>query len=453
MASKGKYQANLIRLLQTPTDSAALITALSISQPTLSRHLRTVPDLVTFGAARARKYALRRAVPGVIAPISLSWVTEDGELASVGSLHILQNGWYALTKSDSNEFTIYQGLPFFLRDLRPQGFLGRIEPTRNPDLGLPLDILHWTDDHTLKYLARRSEHAAGNLILGNASYARFLESIHTGPKPYVTIDELPHRYPELAESAMRGDPPGSSAGGEQPKFTCAIQREQGTPTEHVIVKFSPSMNSPSGRRWADLLVCEHLALETLSKNMLPAARTSVMEHSERMFLEVVRFDRIGAIGRAPMVTYAGLDGDLGMLDESWSAVADVLVSQKMLSRADADLVEILDLFGALIGNVDKHHGNIAVAWGFKEPFRLLPAYDMLPMLYRPNAHGEIVPRQWQATSTQRLQLRHLQLCFELACQFWRSVAANDLISQDFKAVAAAHRAAIEIMNPKPRSIG
>ncbi len=450
MAAKDKYVANAMMLLrQGPMDSTAIISSLSISQPTFSRIWASIPDIVSFGEARARKYALRRKIVGVDAPIPISMVSRQGDLASFGLLHPLQGGWYALTKADDS-ITFYQGLPFFMSDLRPQGFLGKMEPSKHADLGLPQDILRWSDDHTLIYLSRRSEHAAGNLLFGNESHARFLASLHAKSKATIEASERLGTFPKLAEAAMQGDPPGSSAGGEQPKFTAIIQRNaQTSDCEHVIVKFSPRADSAAGRRWADLLVCEHLALTVLAKNGLPAATTSILTSNDRTFLEVVRFDRIGYAGRAPMVTFAGLDGGLGMLDQTWSAVAAELVAQHLLPRTDADVVDMLDLFGALIGNVDKHHGNIAVSWAFDQPYRLLSAYDMLPMLYRPNAHGEIVPRQWQSTSTHRLQLRHLPICFGMASQFWDEVLADPRISADFKAVAEDHRNAIAVLRPHP----
>ena len=51
-----------------------------------------------------------------------------------------------------------------------------MEPGRNRELYLPADISRWTTEQVLKYISRRSEHAAGDLILGNESYGRYLES-------------------------------------------------------------------------------------------------------------------------------------------------------------------------------------------------------------------------------------------------------------------------------------
>lgn len=439
----------LQRLLQTPTDSPTAAAHLGISQPSFARLWPAVPDIVALGAARARRYALRRHIPGVETPLPISRVTAQGVLLPQGQLHVLQGGWYAWTAPSGHGYRLYQGLPFFLQDMRPQGFLGRMEPDRHANLELPGDILRWTDDHTLKYLSRRGEHGSGDIVMGGESHARLLASLRDGVTA-IAHDERLQAYPTLAEAATQGDPPGSSAGGEQPKFTCMVRRSDGT-LEHAIVKFSPRTGSESGRRWADLLVCEHLALVTLSAHGLPAAVTDIVEADGRVFLEVVRFDRIGQHGRAPMATFDALDGDLGMADQSWSAVARELAAQRRLSPADVVRVEELDLYGALIGNVDKHHGNIAVSWDVEGRCRLLPAYDMLPMLYRPNTHGEVIAREWQPASLTRMNMNHLPQCAAMALAFWRRVLEDTRISEGFKAVAARHMDAIAAAAPGSRA--
>lgn len=143
-----------------------------------------------------------------------------------------------------------------------------------------------------------------------------------------------------------------------------------------------------------------------------------------------------------MATFSALDGDLGMMDQNWTAVARELGRLGELSGKDVMTVEILDLFGSLIGNTDKHHGNIAVSWTFERKHRLLAAYDMLPMLYRPNAHGEIIEREWLPVYMGRVELRHLSKCYDMALQFWEDVVNDPRISEHFKEVAARHVKAI-----------
>ena len=447
--SKVDNLAKLLRLLQRgPSKTAVILKELDVSQPTFSRLWAAVRGGVALGASKARLYALRRPVQGVHAPIPVFRVSEEGRPEPIGYLDVLQGEFYAMIPLEGTSYDLYQGMPFFVRDLRPQGFLGRMEPGRHRDLDLPADILHWTDEQVLKYISRRSENAAGDLILGNESYARYLESSAVEERCVIPDAERAQRYPRMAEESMRGDAPGSSAGGEQPKFTAVIRRgDDGVLVEHVIVKFSPPLDMPSGRRWGDLLVCEHLALQVLACNGIAAAKTSILEFNKRVFLEVVRFDRAGLKGRCPVATFSALDGDLGMMDQRWTAVARELGRLGELSEKDIVTVEILDLFGALIGNTDKHHGNIAVSWTFERKHRLLDAYDVLPMLYRPNSHGEIVAREWAPSSMGRLELRHLSKCHDMAMQFWQDVLDDYRISDDFKGIAHRHMMALRPLAP------
>ena len=390
-----------------PTRTSAILRELGVSQPTFSRMWATVRDGVVLGAGKARHYALRRNVAQVEAPIPVFRVSAQGRPELIGYLDGLCGGFYAMTPLHGTSYDLHQGLPFFIQDLRPQGFLGRLEPRRHRDLDLPASILHWTDEHVLKYVAKRSDDVPGDLIFGNESYARLIESSTAQSNSMLSEAARAARYPVMAESAMQGEAPGSSAGGEQPKFTAVIRRgADDSMMEHVIVKFSPPVDAPPGKRWGDLLVCEHLASLLLGSHGIAAAKTSILASADRIFLEVVRFDRVGFRGRRPMVTFSALDGDLGMMDQSWSAVARELGRLGQLPKEDIATVEVLDLFGALIGNTDKHHGNIAVAWTFERQHRLLDAYDTLPMLYRPNAHGEVVDRQWTASSLDRMELLH-----------------------------------------------
>lgn len=429
-------------LMRGPSRTATLLAELGVSQPTFSRVWADVKDGVALGAGRARQYGLRRNVAGVVCPIPLFRVSEEGQVAPIGHLDLLHDGFYVLHSMQGSDYRLFQGMPYFLRDLRPQGFLGRMEPGKNLDLELPADILRWTDEHVLKYISRRSEHAPGDLIVGNASYARYLADAARARAGLIPHAERTARFPGMAEDSMQGEPPGSSAGGEQPKFTAAIVREGGhDKIEHVIVKFSPPVDTDSGRRWGDLLICEHLALETLVRHDIAAARTTILEAGGRVFLEVVRFDRVGLHGRRSMATFSALDGDLGMMDQNWTAVARELGRLGQLSTQDVATVEILDLYGALIGNTDKHHGNIALTWTFGQKHALLDAYDMLPMMYRPNTHGEIIQREWIPRLGAGLELKHLPLCYVMAREFWERVMADTRISENFKQDVAHHHLA------------
>jgi hypothetical protein len=72
---------------------------------------------------------------------------------------------------------------------------------------------------------------------------------------------------------------------------------------------------------------------------------------------------------------------------------------------------------------------------------------MLPMLYRPNSHGEIVEREWLPAYIGKMELRHLSKCYDMALQFWGDVINDPRISEDFKGVAECHLKAIRPFAP------
>lgn len=74
----------------------------------------------------------------------------------------------------------------------------------------------WTDDDVLFVLSRVGSNVSGSLILGNAAYEGWLAR-KLSPLP-VFRDEFGPAYEALAERAIAGRTPGSSAAGEFPKF-------------------------------------------------------------------------------------------------------------------------------------------------------------------------------------------------------------------------------------------
>ena len=106
---------------------------------------------------------------------------------------------------------------------------------------------------------------------------------------FLNDDEIETAYPTYALQALNFGVADSSAAGEFPKFTA--HRARDVPTQ-VIVKFSGTGESPQERRWADLLVCEHLAIKTINDTLkLAAANSRIYQFAGRTFYEVDRFDR------------------------------------------------------------------------------------------------------------------------------------------------------------------
>ncbi len=432
-------------LREQPHSAAQVCAGLNISQPTFSRLWASLPqrggEWLRLGAARATRYALARAVRDLEPVLPVYRVDAEGRSALFGQLHILHSDWYAFEPATGAAPQWLLGLPFWLQDLRPQGFLGRMIPAQYPELALPASIANWSDDDTLYFLARRGDDVAGNLILGNEALQRF--------SSIPAIEAVPERarascYAQRAQQANAGDVPGSSAGGEQAKFTALIEASDGS-LRHVIVKFSPGIETAPGRRWADLLLAEHLALATLRQFGIPASESHIVQTAmpdSRICLEVARFDRRGRRGRLPVVSMAGVDTLLGALDQNWSRSTALLRGQGLLSQQDWERVCLLDVFGALIGNSDRHPGNLSLSWDDTGHFTLAPVYDMLPMLYRPTAQGEVVPRRFDPIVLFRLELRHLPQARDMALAFWQAVLADERISPEFKVVAEHHRAEV-----------
>lgn len=92
--------------------------------------------------------------------------------------------------------------------------------------------------------------------------------LQVGPDMFVGIDV------RLVRRQAKQGVAGSSAAGEFPKFT-AMRMLEGSPVS-MIVKFFGADASAAVRRWSDLLVCEHLALETLSAELgIRAAQSAI----------------------------------------------------------------------------------------------------------------------------------------------------------------------------------
>jgi hypothetical protein len=232
---------------------------------------------------------------------SVFMVDAEGNGNKIGELLSLHGG-YRWEGTGEWSSKLYPHLSWFIEDMRPGGFVGRAFVQRlSLDLGLPDWLTGWKDDDTLVALSRRGENTVGDLIVGDESIMRYLRSVST------TAPVEAASYPDLANAALAGDPPGSSAGGEQPKFTALVKR--GDSFQHVLVKFSPLVSTPQGQRWSDLLVCEHIALGALEMFGIPAVFSAIHQLGGRSFLEVKRFDRVGLCGRSPAASLTVVDAE------------------------------------------------------------------------------------------------------------------------------------------------
>ena len=408
--------------------SAELQEQLGVSQPTVSRALAPLVQagqVQKVGAARSQRYVLPRTVPGVGREVPVMRVNERGQASPFASLVPLQGGAIWVDEADGLSQQ-HGGLPWFLDDMRPQGFMGRTFAHAHPELQLGSDPRHWNDDDVLRALALFGDDLPGNLVVGEAAFQRF----HTLPQR-ASRAQSQADYPRMAEQAMQGTLSGSSAGGEQPKFCTRLG------DRHVIVKFSPASDAPVDQRLRDLLVCEHLALSVLAQAGLPAAKTAIVSGGGRIFLEAERFDRT-AQGRIGMVSLMVYDNEyVGEMD-NWAATANRMLARGLLTAQDARTLRLLEAYGVLIANTDRHYGNISLILR-DDDWTLSPTYDMLPMLYAPMG-GELVERDFAARPLQptAATLPEWEQARTLATAFWQAAASDQRVSEGFRAIASSN---------------
>jgi hypothetical protein len=331
----------------------------------------------------------------------------------------------------------WDGLPYALSDMRPQGFMGRhFAHACHQRLKLPEDPGLWSDDDVLIALSEAGSDAIGDLIVGEPAFdawqglrMRELEPVRGPPG---------EKYVALAETAVAQGQAGSSAAGEFPKFIAAREL-RGAATPHVIVKFSGAEPSATVTRWSDLLVCEHLALQTMREALVGVAVASsrIVQHGGRTFMESERFDRHGDWGRSPQISLGTLDAALlGAGTNDWVGLAKRLVALRLMDASQIAPIERIGWFGRLIGNTDMHAGNLSfVPHG---ALSLAPAYDMLPMMYAPLAGGEVPTRTFEPALPKPSEREVWRQACEAALAFWREVALDLRVSGAFKAVGAAH---------------
>ena len=349
-------------------------------------------------------------------------ILETGTARSEGELFTLaarQTVWMpAATMSD--------GLPTEIADARPSGFLGRHFAAMHADLRLPARLLDWSDHHILLAMSRRGEDVPGNLIVGAESFARWQAL------------EIPARtrgdYPQLAEATIAGHPPGSSAGGERPKFGAFVDGC------HVLVKFAArgGVGDAVARRWCDLLVLEALALTVVSARGVPAAQTSLVDTDTHYFLESVRFDRVGIRGRIAVLSLAAVQDDHA---DPWARAAVLLRDAGRLSSDDARRLQWLDAFGALIANTDRHPYNV-IFFPHGATLRLAPAFDQVSMRYAPTVDGQLPPPTVAPPHATADTLEVWDDARAAAREFWHRASDDARISDDGRTLSAANATAL-----------
>jgi HipA-like C-terminal domain len=421
----------LLDYLAEPRSSRQLRQRLSLSQPSISRLLKSAgTDVVRIGRGPATRYARAEPVFGIEKSVSLHAVSETGLIEQIATLHTLANGAYVvepvkrpadfwLLGCDSTG--LFDTLPYFIHDMRPAGFLGRqITRWLANAWDAPADPREWNDRLIGRFLLERGLDLPGNLVVGEAAAHRLNRTDVT------RVDDRSVEYPRLAQRSLdEGHEPGSSAAGEQPKFA-VCQQEIG----HVIVKFSPAGETAEAVRWRDLLRAEHHALTRIGAEGLPAAKSALYTYEGRCFLESLRFDRIGERGRRAAISLSMVDAEFAGEGYGWSRVAQSLRGQRLLDDEALRQIAWLEAFGGWIGNSDMHLGNISLT-PVGTRFELLPVYDMLPMAFAP-ARGEVRDVALRPPIRTAVDGVLWRSAGAAAIDFWSAVAADDQISRAFR---------------------
>ena len=411
--------------------AAELAHALHVSQPSVSRALNSLGAMIVrIGRGRATRYGLIKKHEGRLACDPLFTIDAQGHAEHIATLYRLESGESYIDCGHSHAWLLgthgnglFDDLPYYVLDMRPQGYLGRLV-ARYLAPECPADLVQWQSTHIADYLLAYGQDTPGNLVLGDVEAASQPREI------VVAIDERDREYGVLVASTLAGDLPGSSAGGEQAKFLVTLRSNDGS-MRRMIVKFSPPKDTPIGHRWADLLIMERLALSVLARADIPVATTTLFDTSNRTFLESERFDRIGLRGRAPMISLSAIDAEFIGGHASWRATAAALLAQSRIDRRTADQITLLDYFGELIANTDRHFHNISLTPTAAGTFQLCPVYDMLPMRYAPRNEIVDLPRR-QVTPRKSDAL--WDRASQLAAEFWRAAQTEVGISPEFRRI-------------------
>jgi len=431
--------------------AADIARELGVNQSTVSRLLADVgARVVRIGRARAARYALARNIGRAGSHWPLYRINAEGRAELLGELHALSGEHFWFESSGQRpaflhgDFAngVFPGVPWFLDDQRPQGFLGRAFGRRvAADINANPDILLWNVDDIVLALLRHGDDAPGDLVLGETSLQQALQQI-IEPADAIRAADRANEYPRRAEAALRGENFGSSAGGEQPKFALTLLDDEAA--RPVIVKFTERMETPGARRWADLLIAEHLAGVTLRDFGLAAADSEIFEAGGRLYLQSTRFDRTPARGRQGFVSLFALDAAYyghGRID--WWRFAPELERDGWIDAESARRLRLYSWFGTLISNSDMHLANAALQLTDERPLRLLPAYDMLPMHFRPAASGEVVERHYEIRLPTPEHRDDWQEAARIALQFWERTADEQRISPGFRELAGEARSALD----------
>lgn len=438
----------LILLLtnQGPISAPDLAAELGVDATTVTRAIGRLGDRVaSIGATRRTRYLLRRPMLRDQSMFVIFRIHPGGQSEPWAELECFHGGWRVRWSGTPPRWArcfhdvdgLWPEMPFFLTDATPRGFLGRAISARLAQgCDIPEEPRNWQNAHRLLYFHGFGDDLPGDLVVGEAALRRAISRRLDSTDPFRFPPHMGiQHYPALVERIATDPPPGSPLVGEQPKFPVTLL-DPGE-VRPVIVKYSPPVAQPAGRRWADLLAMESHAHRLLAKAGLGQDGTRIIDAGGRRFLEIPRFDRTREGGRIGTVTLAGLHrAATGKTDGDWVSRALELEKLGLIDAGTVRRIRRVHAFAELVGNTDLGATNLAFHFD-DQGFTLAPAFDILPMHWAPGPQGELLDRRFgpelPAPASREAWLEMLPL----AREFWSAVIADQRISRDFAATARA----------------
>lgn len=453
-ASDPPVDALVEALERAPLSRAnTLIAGLGLgSQPTFSRVVGRAGDrVVAIGRARARRYAAARVVAGAGSRWPVYRVDAAGELHRLGTLAAIAPAGWALDAPAGLPLPLAgrrgdgcwpASLPPFVEALWPAGVHAGSHGPDGDRVGPSVGGEPEPGDEHLAAIVRFADDAPGDLVVGEEA-ARRAAARHLTDAPPIPESERPRAYPEYARAAGEVAAAAPGPGASRPEFSAAV--DAGGSVRRVAVAFSPSEYSNAARRWCDLLVCEHLAARTLAAHGVPAADTAIVEGGSRVFLEVARFDRVGARGRRAVVTLATLLAEArpGLaIDRGWTAAARALRADRWIGADVLERVHLIETCARFLGDTGSDPFALSFVFDDDGTPALAPVRRLVPAAYAP-AGEHLPPLRYQPPAPEPGHGPTWREAGAIARSTWRAIAGDDRVSASFRAIAGDNARTID----------
>lgn len=401
-------------LREGPASSTSLLRALQLPRPALARALQSLQregEVLKVGATRGTRYALPRVIAGAGSSWPVFQVDTAGRVQEFGRLDALMPRHFHFESKRPALRGLSDALPWFLP--------------------------RCADDAHFAWLTRQGWDCPGDLIIGAEAREAHRHAIAT--RRAISASERSAQYPRLAEAALEQGPAFAQLPGTQPKFT--VLADHGGHLAHALVKFSPPLSTATGLRWGDLLVAEHLAHGYLNARGVCAVHSRVYRFGGRIFLEIDRFDRVGAEGRRGVTALQSLELPRAGEPYGNAFAAEHLAGAGVLPKNDARQIRLTESFSRLIGSTGHEPDHLTLFNRHDGGFALAPAYDLSPALFAPGDE-DLAQVKFDPPQPAPIVCDVWPHARRLAEGYWERLVAEPQLSAGFRADCAAALAAL-----------